>query len=92
MATVELTNIDEGLYEALLMRAAKDNCSISQEVVAIVQKCLAQPPQDARKANEAFMELAGSWQESRTAEEIVADIRSSRQSGHRFDVDPHVFD
>jgi len=92
MATVELTNLDERLYKVLLTRAAKDNCSVSQEVEAIVRECLVQPPIDARKANEAFTELVGSWQDERTAEEIIADLRASRRSEHRFNVDPHVFD
>ncbi len=38
MATVELANIDDRLYEALQARAARDNRSVSQEVVAIVQR------------------------------------------------------
>ena len=60
MATVDLTNIDDRLYEALLARAAKDNRSVSEEVETILREHLVEPPQDARKANEAFMELVGS--------------------------------
>ena len=92
MATVELANIDERLYNALLARAAKDNRSVSEEVETILREHLVESPQDARKANEAFMELVGSWQDDRTAAEIVSDIRASRRSELRFKVDPRVFD
>jgi plasmid stability protein len=67
MATLQIKGIDDRLYEALRARAEMDNRSISQEVVAILQEHLGRPPQDARKANEAFMELVGSWPDNRTA-------------------------
>lgn len=92
MATLQVKGIDDRLYEALRARAKLDNRSISQEVMAIVQEHLARPSQDARKTNEAFMELVGSWRDDRSAEEITADIRASRQSGHRFRINPRVFD
>jgi plasmid stability protein len=92
MATVQLANIDDQLYEALVVRAAQENRSVSQEVVAIVREHLIPTSRDAEEANKAFMELVGTWQDSRTAEEIIEDIRSSRQPGNRFNVDAHVFD
>jgi plasmid stability protein len=92
MATLQVKGMDDRLYEALRARATMDNRSISQEVVAIVREYLARPSQDARHANEAFMSMLGSWPDDRDAEEIVADIQTSRRSGQRFNVDPHVFD
>jgi plasmid stability protein len=83
VATIELTNIDDHVYRALQARAAIDNRSISQEVEAILREFLAKRPYDPRKAAEAALELAGSWEDDRTAEEIIADIRNSRRSGHR---------
>jgi plasmid stability protein len=80
MATVEPTNLDDRLYDALVARAAQENRSVREEVEAILQESLATPsssPQDVKAANLAFMELVGSWQDSRTAEEIVVDINSS---------------
>jgi len=92
MATVELTNIDDRLYEALVTRAAKDNRSVSEEVETILRESLFLPKHDPWAATEAMLKLVGSWQDERTAEEIIADIRASRRSGRRFNVDPSVFD
>lgn len=92
MATLQVKGIDDRLYGALRARASMDNRSISQEVIAIVREYLARPSQDTRKANEAFLELVGTWQDDRSAEEIIDDIRGSRRSGQRFEAKPNVFD
>ena len=92
MATLQVKGIDDHLYGALRARASMDNRSISQEVIAIVREYLGRPSGDTRKANEAFLELVGSWQDDRSAEEITADIRASRRSGRRFEAKSNVFD
>jgi plasmid stability protein len=83
MATLQVKGIDDRLYEALRARAARENRSISQEVVTIIQQYLACPGKDIQSTGEAILELAGSWQDGRSAEEIVRDIRQSRRFGRR---------
>jgi hypothetical protein len=83
VATVELTNLDEQMYAALLARAAQENRSVGQEAEILLRESLSRPSQTPRKATEAVLEIAGSWQDSRTTEEIIADIRGSRCSGGR---------
>jgi plasmid stability protein len=92
MATVELTNLDEQMYAALLARAAQENRSVGQEAERLLRESLAKPSPTPRKATEAVLEVAGSWQDSRTAEEIIADIRNSRRSGNRSTGLDDVFD
>ncbi len=86
MATLQVKGIDDRLYEALRARAAMDNRSISQEVVTMIHEFLARPPQDPTEATRAAIELAGSWQDERSAEQIASDVRGSRRSGRRFGV------
>ena len=81
MASVELTNIDEEVYAALSRAQTRENRSIDQEAEMLLRESLARPSASPRKATEAVLDIAGSWQDSRTAEEIIADIRSSRCSG-----------
>lgn len=94
MARLELTNIDDRLYEALQLRAMQDNRSVSEEAEIILRESLAmaKPSRNAKEADEAFMGLLGSWQDHRTADEIIADIRSSRRTGERFGDGTRVFD
>jgi plasmid stability protein len=83
MATLQVKGMDDRLYEALGARAASENRSISQEVVAIIRQYLATPGKDCRSTGEAILELAGSWQDERSADEIVREIRQSRRFGRR---------
>lgn len=92
MATVELTNVDEWMYAALLARAQQENRSVGEEAELLLRESLASQIKSPRKATEAVLEVAGSWQDSRTTEEIVEDIRDSRRSGDRLTGLDDVFD
>jgi len=91
MANLQVKGLDDGLYRALAARAARENRSISQEVVTMLQDFLARPSSSSREATEAFLALAGTWEDDRSAKEIAADIRRKRRSGRRFG-DHRVFD
>lgn len=83
MATLQVRSIEDQLYEALGRKAARDNRSISQEVIAILKEHLSQPVQH-KSSTENFLELCGTWQDDKTAKEISRDIRKSRKSKTRF--------
>jgi ABC-type arginine transport system ATPase subunit len=78
MAELLIEDIDDRLFEALRARAASNGRSITDEVVAIIQQYLVWPHTDVQTAGEAILQLAGTWQDDRSAEEIVRDIRQSR--------------
>ncbi|MCK5192442.1 MAG: hypothetical protein KAQ71_01445 [Desulfobulbaceae bacterium] len=83
MATLQVRSIEDQLYEALGRKAASDNRSISQEVVAILKEHLSQPVQH-KSTTEKFLELCCKWKDDRTAKEISREIRKSRKSQTRF--------
>jgi plasmid stability protein len=83
MATFQVKDMDDRLYQALAARAARENRSVSQTVVSILQQYLASPVKDYQSTGEEILTLAGSWQDDRTAVEIVRDLRMSRRLGHR---------
>ena len=70
--------MDDELYGALGRRAAMENRSISQEVISIIKAYLASPrtpvPEDE------VLTLAGSWDDTRSAAEIVEEIRAERST------------
>lgn len=80
MATLQVRAMDDRLYEALGRRAVMDNRSISQEVVMIVKEYLSGSTVNHKRKTESFLELAGTWQDDRSAEEIICDIGKSRQN------------
>jgi len=85
MATLQVRSIDDQLYRALGARAAQDNRSISQEVVAIIKDYLSRPAPQHRNVTEEFLQLCGSWQDDGSEQEIAAGIRQARvDSASRF--------
>jgi len=84
MAPLQLRSIDDQLYEALGKLAARDHRSISQEVIAILKEHLSQPVRHTTNTTEEFLNLCGTWQEDRSAEEIADEIRAHRQLTTRF--------
>lgn len=80
MAVLQVRNMSDDLYGALGRRAAMDNRSISQEVIEIIQRHLASPRRVSGAAEEAALQLAGSWFDDHSAKEIAADIRKVRST------------
>jgi len=91
MATLQVKGLDDRLYKALGARAAMDNRSVSQEVVAMIKQYLSRPAPDPREATRALLEMAGSWQDKRTPRQIAADIRKSRRTSPRLRRGKDVF-
>jgi len=84
MAILRVKGFDEALYKALGARAKRDNRSISQEVVKVIQDFLGRPSGSAEEATRAFLALSGSWEDKRSARQVAQHIRKRRRSGKRF--------
>jgi plasmid stability protein len=92
MAVLQVRDIDERLYSSLKTLALKENRSISQEVISILEKYLAHPEMKGINPTQEFLKLSGSWMDSRSAEEIVEDITGNRRSSNRFGENHGLFD
>lgn len=92
MAVLQVRDMDDRLYEILKNKARIKHRSISQEVVRMLEKQLAQPDTSRLDQTEAFLDLCGAWQDDRSAEEIIDDIRSSRIASQRFEDSNGLFD
>ncbi len=92
MAILQVRELDDNLYEQLRRGAENDHRSISQEVIAILEAHFSRPDRIARGSTARLLELAGSWEDERTSEEIIADVRDSRKNSSRFGGDRVIFD
>lgn len=95
MANLNIRNIDDNLYELLRNLASYQKRSISEEVVYILKNYLSSPKSPKRfeqNSTEEFLKLADSWEDDRTAEEIISDIRQNRRSFTRFRNSNELFD
>ena len=91
MAILQVRDIDDHLYSALKTAAKTDCRSISQEVVAILAKYLANPEFCNRSPTIDFLSLSGAWDDDRSAEAIVGSLRAKRKNSKRFEADDAVF-
>lgn len=92
MATLQVRDIDDRLYDSLKTEARMQNRSISQEVVSILESFLANPKQFDGDATDAFVKLAGSWQDERDEKVIVKEMCNRSTSATRFGSKHVLFD
>ncbi len=86
MAILQIKGIDDGFYEQIKRMAASENRSISQQVLFVVKEYLAREKQikHTKLPAEVLLDLSGSWQDAREAEEIIDDIRKSRSNSRKM--------
>jgi plasmid stability protein len=84
MANLQVRSIEDQLYKALARRASMENRSISQEVIAILKAYLSIPSSKYEQATDHFLELCGTWEDERSEEMIVKEIRNDRSINDRF--------
>ncbi len=86
MANLQIKGIDERLYQQLKQLAADENRSVSQQVLFLIRNHMAQKRRtyNSETAAQSLLALAGSWEDTRTAEQIVQDIKSARRSSRKF--------
>jgi plasmid stability protein len=86
MASLQVKGIDDRLYEELKALAESQHRSISQEVIHVLKTHLtkAQHIQRGKTPAQVLLDLGGSWEDPRPAEEIVHDLRQALKSSRRL--------
>lgn len=86
MANLQIKGMDDRLYEELKKLAADENRSVSQQLLFLIRDRLARArrPREAGGAAQTLLSLAGSWDDPRPAEEIVADLKGARRSSRKL--------
>jgi len=79
MAVLQVRDIDDRLYASLKNRAKNEKRSISQEVIHIIQAYLSNPKHFSFNPTEEFLKLSGSWENSKTADEIIEYLTKNRK-------------
>jgi plasmid stability protein len=84
MATLQVRDIDDRLYEALRARARSEHRSVSQEVISIIEDHLSKSTHGSQKQTELFLGLTGSWEGTESAEQLIATLKKNRKNSDRF--------
>lgn len=92
MAILQVRDLDDKLYSSLKTIAKKENRSISQEVITILEKYISNPSLFDTNPTKDFLSLSGSWDDNRSSEEIIKSIKKNRKNSKRFDSENALFD
>ena len=92
MAILQVRDIDDRLYASLKAIAKSQNRSISQEVISIIEKYLSNPAIYKSNPTRDFIALSGSWNDDRSADEVIESIQQSRKNSDRFRKENVIFD
>lgn len=86
MANLQIRDMDEGLYAELKRVAAEEHRSVSQQTVHLITEHLRRR-REAKPASsaEALLAFAGSWEDDRDADEIIAEVRAGRRNARPKD-------
>ena len=86
MANLQIKGIDDRIHEELKALAAMENRSLSQQVLFLIRRFISrrQAFESCKSGAEALLELSGSWQDSRQADDIVSDIRKGRKNSDKL--------
>jgi hypothetical protein len=93
MSNLQIKGIDDALYTQIKELAASENRSVSQQILYLVRRYIANKKQfqETKMPAQVLLELSGSWGDSRSADEIVSDIKNARKNSSRFKAGSDVF-
>lgn len=86
MANLQIKGIKDELYDEIKRLAAAENRSVGQEILFLVRDYLARKERVIKLKTPAqvLLELAGSWEDDRSAEEIIDEIKSARKNSPKL--------
>ena len=87
MANLQIKNVEDNLYEEIKKLASAENRSVSQQVLFLVKEYLAKRKHltAAKSPAQVLLELSGSWEDDKNAEQIVKEIKSARKSSRKLE-------
>ena len=82
MANLQIKGISDDFYAQIKALAASENRSVSQQVLFMTKEYLLKKQQveSIKMPAQVLLELSGVWEDDRTAEEIIADLKKSRKN------------
>ena len=92
MPNLQVKDIDKNLYTELKNVARRENRSVTQEVIHILSRYVANPQIFDQNPTREFLALSGAFEDTRSSDEIVAEIRKSRKNSERFKDSHGIFD
>jgi hypothetical protein len=86
MANLQIKGIQDELYAEIKKLAAAENRSVSQQVLFLLKEYLARRKylDTVKTPAQVLLELSGSWEDDREAEQIIEEIKEARRSSKKL--------
>ncbi len=86
MANLQIKGMDDALYARIKALADSENRSVTQEVIFLMKSYLANKRKFEGNKTPArvLLDLAGSWEDTKDADEIVNEIRNARKNSKKL--------
>lgn len=85
MANLQIKGLNDDFYAQIKELAVAENRSVSQQIVYMTKDYMAkkQQIQSIRTSAQILLDFAGAWEDDRTADEIIVDLKQSRTNTTR---------
>lgn len=86
MANLQIKGIDDSLYAQIKQIAASENRSVSQQILFLIRHYMVNKKRflNTKASAETLLELSGSWEDPREAEDIIKEIKSARKNSKKL--------
>ena len=86
MANLQIKGIEDNLYKKIKKMAASENRSVSQQVLSLIKEYIARKGkiQSLKPPAQVLLELSGSWEDNRSADKIVSEIKRGRKNSKKL--------
>jgi hypothetical protein len=86
MANLQIKGIQDELYAEIKKLAAAENRSVSQQVLFLLKEHLARKRylHAGKTAAQVLLDLSGSWEDNRGAQQIIDEIRQARKDSKKL--------
>ena len=82
MANLHIKGMNDDFYAQIKALAGSENRSVSEQILFMIKEYLRrkQQFQALKMPAQVLLDLSGTWEDDRTAEEIIADLKQARKS------------
>ena len=86
MANLQIKGIQDELYDEIKKMASTENRSISQQVLFLIKEYMNKKKyfNTLKTPAQVLMDLAGSWNDAREAEDIIKEIKDARKNSSKL--------
>lgn len=86
MANLQIKGIEDNLYAEIKKLAADEDRSVSRQVLFLVKEYMTKRHllRTLKTPAQVLLELSGSWEDDRDAQEIISKIKAARKNSKKL--------